>query len=354
MMARAIACETCVRVEPMENAGTSLLALMHAYVNTWSDARMSMVFSAHEHDQQALLSHHFLLQLLMRHSQLSPSLHALAVRMQDFACATHKHLQAHWTHDPFFRVPATPQMSDADPDAALAQMMQCLHAHDDVAHRSSGQATPKLAFRQRVKKKTVDAIRHVIYVLVVEWVCASCTVSDAVQRIIHRCVEVFQAHLAEADSWWTQRDMVLPVRWLMYLATHVVFVQNTYAFVHVDAAHVIGLATIDAFLKRGIGIARRNVSTRNTPDTELIAECLSVWYMSPQNAEWCRLILHRDVLQARVCCPALPEPTRKAKWSMWQCHQLIHFVFTLLQAYLSYQHAANKHAQPNLLRHPPL
>jgi hypothetical protein len=111
---------------------------------------------------------------------------------------------------------------------------------------------------------------------------------------------------------------------LMYLATHIVFVQTDYSTRAPRTGTIIALEPICDFLVSTLDVPKR------TRDTELLAECIAVFYESPAHRGRCEQ-LWREHIDTPHRQP--PAPTTRVT-PLAQAHQINHIIMTLQHVYL--------------------
>jgi hypothetical protein len=105
---------------------------------------------------------------------------------------------------------------------------------------------------------------------------------------------------------------------LMYLATHIVFVQTDYSTM--TPRQIIALKEICDFLASTLIVAE------DTSDTELVAECIAVFYESPKHRHRCEPLWHSHV---DVDSRQPPVPSTQHDPTHEEAVKINHFIMTL-------------------------
>jgi hypothetical protein len=109
---------------------------------------------------------------------------------------------------------------------------------------------------------------------------------------------------------------------VMYLATHVIFVQNDYMSKEPLSGDLIALQPICVFLAKNISVAERY------PLSELVSECIALFHESPAHRYLCTSLWRKHVAVGRRY-PPLPTAKKQLPKNVH------HFIITLQHVYLS-------------------
>jgi hypothetical protein len=288
------------------------LRLIHRYMDTLSDERFQVGALKHEH----LIVQRFLLRTIRMPDDLALRLRA--------ACG------------PLLAFPY-----EADRDDPLCGFVHGGNAHalslsletiESIAKGALPPLTP-LSAGDRCAGM-VDDIQTALRNLVDDWARGASGL-DAVLRQY----DVLFGQLNQSAALWKTPCTVSVrqiIRGLMYLATHVVFVQNEYG--SRSPVHTIGYAHICDFLQRGLPMARKTV--QHVSDSELLAECIAVWAEHPRYSSLANQVWTEDLLDKKKRAPALKTARAQALWKRTLCFEYMHLTMTLIQAYLASMRAA--------------
>jgi hypothetical protein len=288
------------------------LRLIHRYMDTLSDTRFQVGALKHEH----LIVQRFLLRTIRMPDDLALRLRA--------ACG------------PLLAFPY-----EANRDDPLCGFVRGGVAHtlslpletiESIARGAKPPLTPS-SIRDRCAAM-VDDIQTALRNLVDDWVRGASGL-DAVLRQY----DVLFGQLNQSVALWKTPcsvDARQIIRGLMYLATHVVFVQNEYG--SRSPVHTIGYAHICDFLQRGLPMARKTV--QHVSDSELLAECVAVWAEHPQYTSLANQVWTEDLLDKKKRAPALKTARARTLWKRTLCFEYMHLTMTLIQAYLASTRAA--------------
>jgi hypothetical protein len=150
--------------------------------------------------------------------------------------------------------------------------------------------------------------------------------------ILGRTQRFFATATTLASLWdCTTQSKRSVIRYILYVATHVVYIQNDYGTdVGRTLSDIVGGPEIYTLVSKGIALTP-TIKEKNTPDTELLAECMSILYMKDAS---CDAWWSTDVCQTQKRHPRLPGASHSIKkGTTWTYNaQVLHFVFTLIQA----------------------
>ena len=297
--------------------------LIHCYMNIWTDVR----FSIGSMLPTDVLVNRYLFGIVCRpeyYTNNEKHKWALGSRMDNFAAQLQEDTREQPANDPLNGL--------TDPHGALDTETSFARMRIELPHWAN-RTGPRSKRRGDHTKFLDDSIQAVMRDLVDDH-----ALGRPISSILHRLADELQHYADNVPSLWQPNDpnaRRIMCR-LLYLATHMVYVQN--AFGSTSAANAIGYPVICAFIKRGLFAAKK--AGDSTADTELLAECMAVLYDGPDaaicNAIWDEYILDGpDGVINKHRSPKLNAPVNKdGKWSASICGKYTHFIVTLLQAYM--------------------
>jgi hypothetical protein len=189
--------------------------------------------------------------------------------------------------------------------------------------------------------EVAKAIEQLTSTVVHDWLVARAAGPDRERLFIaelYRFDDFFRALEPAHDlaGFWTRPANTSITGSLMYLGTHVIFVQSDYSSSAPRSGALVASHSVCTYLERNLEVPRRQ------HNAELLAECVAVFFEEPSFRHLC-IPLWRSGVAEPHRVPQLPAHGTVGYTLSKQIH---HFIITLLHIYLC-MHRALGSAQPS-------